>query len=177
MVANSQSCGIRNHPMKTTISCSFLILIALIGTGLGGDQPAGKKIGLSFGPWEFERADEHLWLSFHRPTDKGKTLGWLEMHQVQLAGIKTKFVPLVYFKGTDAERKRQQKTNDEIAAFIAEQLEGRKVWIDDAKPAVFAGPRQVLGIVWFDVERKQSLQQRLVEKGLAEEKSADLETD
>jgi len=72
-----------------------------------------------------------------------------------------------YFRGSEEERKQQAEVNDAIAAFIAEQLKGKTVWIEDVQPAVFAGPRQVLGVVWFGPDRKRSLQQLLVEKGLA----------
>ena len=137
-----------------------------------GDEIAKQDdagIELPFEPWEFKRTDEHLWLHFNLIADKDDGLERFQMPiYVQLAGVDTKFVPLAYFEGNEAERKKQVEINDKISAFIVKQLKGKTVWIDDSKPAVFAGPGQVLGIVWLDRDRKQSLQQLLVEKGLAE---------
>ena len=125
-------------------------------------------IALRFEAWEFQETDGQLWLKFRKVAEKDDPLHHCRFPlSVQLAGVKTKFVPLVYFKGSDDERKKQQEVNDVIAAFIAEQLKGKTVWIEDAKPVIFAGPSQVMGIVWFDPDRKRSLQQLLVEKGLA----------
>lgn len=117
------------------------------------------------------KTDGHLWLHFQRIPDEDQDEGLTQFPAaVSLAGVETKFIPLVYFKGTAEERKKQEAINNEIAAFIAKQLKGKTVWIEDARPGVFAGPWQYLGIVWFDRERTKSLQQLLVKNGLAVEK-------
>lgn len=154
-----------------------LVLIVLTGTCFAKEKtddqpPSGSESlpALPFASWEFQKTDGQLWLHFHSSAakDREKPRFHAPPIYVQLAGVKTKFVPLVYVKGNEQEKDKQREINDAIAKFIAEQLKGKTVWIEDAAPAVFAGPRQILGIVWFDKERKRSLQQMLVKKGLAE---------
>lgn len=164
--------------MRVVMFCLILVVLSTTcsaGQGCEKQQDTKGKpeIAEPNESWEFAESDEMLWLHF-RPHE-GSTDKCLRRSQmpilVQLAGVDTEFVPLVYLKGSGRERKEQKALNDAIAAFIAQQLRGKRVWIEDAKPAVFAGPRQILAVIWFDPDRTKSLQQLLVEAGFAVKKT------
>ena len=151
------------------ICCTFIIVFCGMWC-VSGDVKGqiGSNHQVQFGPWEYKKSDSHLWLHFVLKTGKDQDLDFFKSRiYVQLANVKTKFVPLAYFKGDVNERNEQSKTNEKIAKFIAKHLGGKKIFIDDANPGVFAGPGQVNGVVWLDHDRKQSLQELLIKNGLA----------
>ena len=83
-----------------------MIWVLVVGAWPGGGGTEGQRdvcqevgIALPFEAWEFAETDGQLWLRFHRLAEKDEGKGPLAFRMpldVSLAGVDTKFVPLVY---------------------------------------------------------------------------------